>query len=197
MTHKDIRRADVVHASERKPQVPANCLEGAVHHQVAVARLGAQQDVVIIRQLVIPKEPQALALESALDGTRLGEDFTAIHEASCSDDGEDNPLRLVYRREAQLLDKLEHLRGRAQVRDGDALVSDHPPVQRQAVRTVLGLHDPVGQVTETHRLTADRALAENGAYESHHFVAIDKHPAEVIVLQPAVINEEMSPVLLL
>jgi hypothetical protein len=29
--------------------------------------------VVIKRQLVIPKEPQVLALESALDGARLGE----------------------------------------------------------------------------------------------------------------------------
>ena len=73
--HEDIGRADVVDARERKPQIPANRLQGPVHHHVAVARGRAQQNVVIKWQLVIPKEPQTLALESALDGARLGDDL--------------------------------------------------------------------------------------------------------------------------
>ncbi len=79
---------------------------------------------------MIPKESQALALESALDGARLGEDLATIDESSWSDDGEDNPFRFVHQREAQLLQELEHLRGRAQVRDCHALVSDDLRVQR-------------------------------------------------------------------
>jgi hypothetical protein len=75
MLHEYVGGADVVDARERKPQVPANCLEGTVHHNVAIAYRRAHQNVVIERQLVIPKESQALALKSALDSARLSEDL--------------------------------------------------------------------------------------------------------------------------
>src|SRR5258708_40373488 len=58
------------------------------------------------------------------------------------------------------------------------------------------LHDPAGRVTETHHLAADRALAQDSAHEPHHVVAIDKYPPEVVALQSAVIDEELSPMLL-
>src|SRR5215831_11166540 len=55
------------------------------------------------------------------------------------------------------------------------------------------LHDPARGITETRLLAADHALAQDGAHESHHIVAVDKYPAEMVLLQPAVINEELSP----
>src|SRR5262252_1250360 len=130
VSREDIGCADMVDPRERKPQVPANRLRGTVHHHVAVAHRRPQQNVMIKRQLVIPKEPQALALESALDGARIDEDLATIHEGLSSDDGEDDPFGLVHQREVQLLHELKHLRGRAEVRDGHALVSDDLRVQR-------------------------------------------------------------------
>ena len=47
--HEDVGSAHVVDPRERKPPVSANCLQGPVHHQVAVARGRSQQNVVIIR----------------------------------------------------------------------------------------------------------------------------------------------------
>jgi hypothetical protein len=68
-------------------------------------------------------------------------------------------------------------------------------VQRQAVRTIRRLHDPAKSIGETHRLSSDRALAQDSAHESHNIIAVDKHPAEVTVLKSGVIDEELSPVL--
>jgi hypothetical protein len=48
------------------------------------------------------------------------------------------------------------------------------------------------RVAETRRLTADCALAQDGAHEPHPMVAVDKHPAEVVILQSAVMSESRA-----
>ena len=47
--HEKIGCADVVDPRERKLQIPANRLQGPVHHHIAVAYGRAQQNVVVKR----------------------------------------------------------------------------------------------------------------------------------------------------
>jgi hypothetical protein len=66
VSHEDIGCADMVAPRERKPKVLANRLPGPIHHHLAAAHARSQQDMMNGVATDIPKDPQALALESVL-----------------------------------------------------------------------------------------------------------------------------------